>query len=178
MAGIGVTGAGSSRAHVVKGGIVAGLIGGVVLAVFMMIVGAARGQDLWIGMKMAAYPFLGDRVMTPGFDVGPVLLGVISHFAVSIVWGVFFAVLVFGRSRTATVWLGTLWGFVVWIGMFYVVLPIVGAGAVARGAPVGLAIVEHVLFGLAVGVGFLPYQRLVVGRRWAARRPTPVTPIP
>ena len=43
--------------------------------------------------------------------------------------------------------------------MYYVVLPIVGLGEVARSAPLGMAIIGHVIFGLAVGVGFLPFQR-------------------
>lgn len=42
---------------------------------------------------------------------------------------------------------------------FSVALPVVGAGAVVKMMPVGIAIFEHVLFGLAVGIGFLRFQR-------------------
>lgn len=42
--------------------------------------------------------------------------------------------------------------------MFFVVLPIVGLGSVTRTAPISAALVEHLIFGLATGVGFLPFQ--------------------
>jgi hypothetical protein len=35
---------------------------------------AAGGKDLWYGIKGAAAPFFGDRVMRPGFDLPPVAL--------------------------------------------------------------------------------------------------------
>lgn len=149
----------SNRWHAAKGGIIAGLIGGAVSSVFMTIMNLAKGQDIWIGMKIAGMPFLGERAMQPGFDLGPVLIGVLSHFAVSIGWGVLFGLLFYGASRGATLVGGALWGIVVWLGMYYVVLPIVGLAELARMAPVGMAVFEHVLFGLAVGLGFLPFQR-------------------
>lgn len=145
--------------HALKGGVVAGIIGGVAMSVFMMAMNVFKGQDIWMGAKMPALPLLGERAMEPGFDAWPVLLGMMSHFGVSIGWGVLFALLVFGLARGATVAAGALWGVVVWLGMFYVVLPIVGAGAVVKMMPVGIAIFEHVLFGLAVGIGFLRFQR-------------------
>jgi hypothetical protein len=154
-----------------RGGTIAGVIGGAVLAAFMLLVNAAQGQNVWVGTKVAAYPFLRDRVMAPGFDFGPVLLGLISHFVVSAAWGLLFALVAYGMSRRGTVAFGALWGLVVWIGMFYVVLPLVGAGALVRGAPVGLAIVEHVIFGLAVGIGFLPYQAAAPRRPFWRRAP-------
>jgi hypothetical protein len=53
--------------------------------------------------------------------------------------------------------------------MYHVVLPLSGAGELVRNAPVGMSILEHVLFGLAVGLGFLPFQREhagpVIGKR-------------
>jgi hypothetical protein len=149
----------SSRWHAAKGGIIAGLIGGAVLSVFMLIMNLATAQDIWVGMKIAGEPFLGERAMQPGFDLGPVLVGVLSHFAVSLGWGLLFGVLFYGASRGATVALGAVWGVVVWLGMFYAVLPLVGLAELARAAPVGMAVFEHVLFGLAVGLGFLPFQR-------------------
>ena len=63
------------------------------------------------------------------------------------------------RVRVATVLAGALWGIVVWLAMFYVVLPVAGAGVVARGAPIGGAVTGHLIFGLALGIGFLPFQR-------------------
>jgi hypothetical protein len=155
----------------VKGGAVAGIAGGVVIALLMGLFDAVQGRDLWIGTKMAAYPFLGERVLQPGFDGGAVLLGLASHFGVSIIWGVLFGLLAFGLTSAGTIWFGLLWGLVVWIGMYYVVLPAVGAGEIARSAPLLGAVVNHLIFGLAVAIGFLPYQRTHMdGRPWWQRR--------
>lgn len=147
------------RGHAVKGGVVAGLIGGAILALVLLVAALAARQDVWIGLKAAGAPLLGERALEPGFDLTAVLTGVLGHFAVAIVWGVLFAVLFYGLSPTATVAVGALWGLGVWIGMSYVVLPLVGLSELARAAPVGVAIVEHVIFGLALAIGFLPFQR-------------------
>lgn len=150
--------AGSPRLRGLGGGMFAGFVGGAVLAMYMMAMNLIKGQDIWIGAKLAGWPFLGDAAMAPGFSLGPVLVGLLSHFAVSLVWGALFGLLCIGRSRGATLALGALWGIVVWLGMFYVLLPFIGAGQMTLMMPVGAAIFEHVLFGLAVAVAFLPYQ--------------------
>jgi hypothetical protein len=156
-----------------RAGAIAGIVGGLVLAVLALIVTVAQGQDLWSPMKFAALPFLGDRAMEPGFDAGAVILGLLSHFAVSIGWGVLFGWIAFGLSSTATVALGLAWGIVVWLGMYYVVMPVVGLGEIAAAAPVGFAVFQHLAFGLGVGLGFLPYQR---PRAAEAMRPLPTVP--
>jgi hypothetical protein len=129
------------------------------VSIFMLASNLIQGNDVWVGMKMASAPFLGERVFEPGFAMGPVVVGVLSHFAVSLVWGILFAWLFYGISKGLTVLAGAFWGIVVWLGMFYIVLPLVGLGGMAADVPVLFAIVEHVVFGLAVGIGFLPYQR-------------------
>lgn len=161
----------SERRLILGGGAVAGVVGGIVVSVLMFIMAAARGQNLWVGAKMGAYPFLRDRVMAPGFDAGAVVLGLVDHFAVSIIWGILFALVAFGLSRRATIGAGAVWGIVVWFAMCYAVLPIVGAGALVRGMLVRGAIVEHVVFGLGVGLGFLPFQRARPDRplKWRPR---------
>ncbi len=142
-----------------QGGTVAGLIGGVVLSVYMMAMQIAKGDDIWAVAKMAGVPFLGEAALRPGFEAGPVFVGILSHFAVSVAWGVLFGVLFYGFTRAATLVLGTVWGAIVWLGMFHVILPLAGAGEMAASTPVGVAVFEHVLFGLGVAVGFLPFQQ-------------------
>ena len=102
-----------SRGHAVVGGIVAGLIGVVVVAIVMAITALAKGQDIWLGAKGAGAPFLRERAMQPGFDLLAVLVGTISHFAVSIVWGVLFALVAYGLTKPVTIPLGAVWGIVV-----------------------------------------------------------------
>lgn len=166
---------GTSWRRAVWGGVVAGIVAGAVLTVFMAMLSMAADQgDVWRGVKFAGMPFLGDRAAQPGFDATAVLVGLTSHFVVSIAWGVLFALLVRGFSRPATVVLGALYGFVVWIGMFYLVLPLVGMPDVAEGVPRARAALEHVLFGFVVGLVFAPFQRPRAAVRYRPGRTAPV----
>jgi hypothetical protein len=151
--------------HCIKGGVVAGVVGGVVISLFMLIANVLTGQDVWGGMKFAGAPFLGERALQPGFDAPAVLVGLLSHFAVSIAWAIPFALLAYGLTRGLTLAAGALWGFLVWLGMFYVALPALGLGPTAEGGALVMAIVQHLAYGLGVGAGFLPYQRPVSRRR-------------
>lgn len=149
----------SDITHRMKGGVIAGIVGGITIAAFMTLINLAQQRDIWVGMKAAGAPFLHDRALQPGFDPAAIGVGIISHFAVSIVWGVLFAFLFYGLSRANTILTGAIWGIVVWLGMYYVLLPLLGLSGLAASAPTGMAIIEHVLFGLGVGIGFLPFQR-------------------
>jgi hypothetical protein len=142
----------------VKGGVIAGFIAGATLTVLMTVMSLARHNDVWYGMKGAAAPFLGARAMHPGLDVPAVLLGLACHLAVSIAWAVPFALAIAGLGRLATVVGGAAWGIVVWLGMFYVVLPLVGLPQMANEAPIGRTIVYHLFFGIAVGAAFAGFQ--------------------
>lgn len=97
----------------IRGGVLAGIAGGFALSIFMAISGALKGSDFWMGTKMSGAPFLGERAMQPGFDAGAVAVGVLSHFAVSIIWGLLFALLAWGLSKRATIIAGTLFGLIV-----------------------------------------------------------------
>lgn len=147
--------------HVLRGGAIAGVVAGIVLSLFLLAMNLARGDDVWMGMKVPAAPFLGERAMQPGFEPGPVLAGVASHFLVSIAWALPFALLAYGMTRAATLWAGALWGVVAWLGMYYVLLPILGLGALAEHAPMWQAIVTHVLYGAVLAAAFLPFQRRI-----------------
>ncbi|HWB80828.1 MAG TPA: hypothetical protein VG755_37960 [Nannocystaceae bacterium] len=143
-----------------KGGVTAGVIAGGVLSICMAIMCAIKGIDVWSNVfKGAAAPFIGQAAYEPGFALGPVTLGVLCHFAVSIVWGMLFGLVAYGFSKPVTVLASVAWGFVVWGGMFYVVLPLVGLGDMARNAPIASAIVTHTIFGVTMGLAFLPFQK-------------------
>jgi len=159
-------------ARVSGGGIVAGLAGGLFLVALLLVTTALKGQNLWPVFKGASTPLFHERAMQPGFDAAPVLAGAFFHFLISAGWGWLFAVICFGLSRPATLVAGALWGIVVWLGMYYVLLPMVQLRAMARSAPVGMAIIEHVLFGLVLAAAFLPFQRRVPDRWPLARRVT------
>ena len=148
----------------VMGGAVAGLAGGFAVMVLMVAHAAINGMDIWPSVKGASLPFVGTSVFEPGFDFGQVWLGLTTHFAVSVVWGVVFSVVAYGLSQWNTLAAALGWGLVVWFGMHWVVLPLLGWGAVAHSVPVNIALFEHLLFGLAMGVTFLPFQRPYIVR--------------
>ncbi len=147
------------RPFAARGGVVGGIVGGLALSVVLMVATAAAGGDLWTVLKGASAPFYGARAAQPGFDAGPVLLGVILHFVVSIGWGVLFGILAYGLRRGPTLAAGALYGIFVYFAMFFVVLPLVGLGEARATAPDGFGIFAHVLFGLFTAIGFMPYQR-------------------
>ncbi len=156
-------------APAIKGGVVAGLMGGAVLVVLMMGANLVRGIDLWGAWKLAGAPFMHGRALQPGPAGTPVIVGLLSHFAVSVAWGVPFALLVYGLRKGRTVIAGLGLGVVSWLGMFYVVLPLLGLRDTARAIPIGTAIFEHVLFGVATALAFLLFQREHRYRSAAAR---------
>jgi hypothetical protein len=148
-----------TRAALARGAF-AGVSAGFVLTLMMTVMSAAKGRDVWYGIKGAAAPFLGDRAMQPGFDLPAVLLGLTSHLVVSALWGMLFAVLVYGASRSTTIVGGMLWGFAVWIGMYYAVLPIVGLSSMQNDAPVARAIVFHLFFSAAMTGAYVLHPHL------------------
>jgi hypothetical protein len=153
------------------GGVVAGLIGGAVIEALMMVIAAGRGDSVWRVLKMASSPFFHHRAMIGGFDAAPIVAGLLIHFAVSVAWGVLFAAVAFGLSRAATVGVGAVWGVVVYLVMFLIVLPL-ATGHTPRMTNLALPLLQHIIFGLAVGVGFLPYQQERLAHRswWHLRR--------
>jgi hypothetical protein len=142
---------------------VGGIVGGIVLAVLLVGIALFEGHDGWSALKGAATPFLHERASQPGFDLVPLVLGLALHFVVAIAWGAIFGVLAFGLSRSATIWLGLLWGFVVWFVMYHGVLPLVGLASVAAGQPRRVGISLHLMYGLALALGFMPSQRPSLG---------------
>ncbi len=147
------------RHPVFAGGALAGVVGGLVVGVLALAARTVRGDAPWVGLKIAAYPFLGDRVLKPGFDGAALVLGVVDHLAVSAIWGILFALLAFGLSRWATVGFGAAWGLIVLFVMSYLVVPLAGATRVEDAMSVGPTVLAHVTFGVAVGLAFLPFQR-------------------
>lgn len=157
-----------SRGPGIRGGILAGIAAGIVSGLGVTFWIAARGAALWRGAKMVSAPFFGERALQPAFEAGPVLVGVVTHLLVCAGWGALFGGVFYGTTRGATVALGALWGLVAWLAMHYGVLPLIGVANIASAVPLVLAIVGHVLFGLLLGIAFLPFQRVRRPLDWTA----------
>jgi hypothetical protein len=139
-------------------GLFAGLVGGVVLAVFRITMALGAGGDAWHPLEMAAAPLLGERALVPGFDLSAFVLGTILHFAIAAMWGGGFGFFFHGLAARGTVIAGALFGLVVWFTMMYVVLPLADLAELAASAPVRDALIGHVLFGLGLGIAYAPFQ--------------------
>jgi hypothetical protein len=72
-------------------------------------------RELWLALKVSAYPLVGDRVYQPGFDAPVVALGIGILFGSCMIIGVAFAAFAHGRSRLVTYLLGILFGIGTWI---------------------------------------------------------------
>jgi hypothetical protein len=140
-------------------GAVAGLVGGLVAAIFMTAVAVSSGSDAWVAAKVAGTSFLGSRALQPGFDAGAVLAGILGHLAVSAIWGALFGVLAATLPAPATMAAGVLWGMIVWLAMYYVVLPALGIAYVVSDTPLAVAAGQHVVFGVAVALTFVGLRR-------------------
>jgi hypothetical protein len=127
-------------------GALAGAIGGALLAIIMLVVAIHSGRHVEA-------------------------LGIAIVFAVSVAWGVLFSVLAYGASRGMTMLLGPLFGALSWIAMFFVVMPLVGAGVIASSAR-GVTVLEHLAFGSIVAVAFAlfvqgrPKRSAGIDRAW------------
>ena len=157
-----------------RGGAVGGLVAGLVLMLYMLGGALLQGREVWPLLKGAAAPLLGARALQPGFDPPALLLGLLCHLAVAVAWGILFGIVFWGASRAATLWGGLAWGVVVWLAMYFVVLPTVGMGEYSLNAPIAPALATHLVFGVSLAIAFLPFQ--VSKMRTWRRSPTQSSP--
>jgi hypothetical protein len=165
-ADVGSSGAYGWVRSALTGGIVAGVVAGVVLIVMRALIGigylvmvslifgpwraeavrVARRQ-LWLILKAPAYPFVGDRVLDPGFDARIVLLGTVTYLVSSICLGVLFGLVAHGRPWKAIIALGLLSGLLWWALDSYLIVLSPGA------------LIEFIPSGLAMAITFRVYER-------------------
>jgi hypothetical protein len=145
--------------RVIPGGIFGGIVGAAAMVAYVVVAKVLNGHDAWVGLKTAAAPFIGPRALVPGIDASALVMAFAIHVAVSIAWGLVFATAFERAPRHVTALAGPIFGLVVWIVMFYLVLPIFALGKLARGMPATPSMFGHALFGLGVAAGYMPFQR-------------------
>ena len=149
------------------GGAIAGLAGGVAMAVVAALLSASMGQDIWHESKRIAAILYGPAALTgSGFDPGPVLLGSLLHLLVSAVLGAIFGVVTrrwlhltsdFGTPVMA----GLVYGLLIWLVAYFVVLPLLNPALLEVYPPA--FIIQHVAYGVVLGLVYMwlrpqPYQ--------------------
>lgn len=137
----------------VAGGALAGLIGGLAMAMVAMIRAGVEGLGFWLPPRLIGATFVGIDALTSG--AGVVILGLITHMAVSMGFGILFAALIRRSTTTGTAVLGgVLMGIAAWAVMTFVALPLLNDIMRERSyalAP-GWWFAYHLVFGAFLGL--------------------------
>jgi len=138
------------------GGAIAGLGGGLAMAIVAALIARSMGQDMWIESKRIATVVYGPAaVAEPGFVLGPVLVGTLLHFAISAALGALFGIVMrrllqltsdFGTPLLA----GLVYGMLVWLVAYFLVLPVINPLLLEIYAPA--FIVQHIVYGAVTGL--------------------------
>jgi len=137
-------------------GIIAGLSGAALMALFAMIVSAAQGGAFFGPLKLISAVFLGSSAVTLG--VGAVVLGIVIHLLVGSFWGVVYAAYLPRGVRLGTeIGVSLLYGIGIFLVMTFLILPWANPvmfGAIDR----WWFLVYHLVFGVSLTL-VLPVRR-------------------
>ncbi len=167
----------SSRSFVtgrtVVAGAIAGMVAGAVMAMYAMIASATfLHQGFFTPLYGIASPIAGQSAMMTSmqkgvsFAFGPALLGLVVHMMWSAMYGVVFALIARAarlRGVTAVI-AGAVFGLAIQLVMSVIVLPILGLASMPGTIGLPSFTVEHLLFGLTLGL-------------WIAARPHDVADV-
>ncbi len=144
---------GEMNMQIVTRGALAGAVGGMVMAMWSMIVLWAAHAGFWEPLNLIAHTFWRAAPLGSEFSFGAAVLGLIVHMMMSMVLGVVFALgaqRIRGQAATLA-GIGMAFGLVVWVLMQYIVWPIVDADAAEAFTPWVFA-VGHAMFGATTGL--------------------------
>lgn len=118
----------------VKYGALGGFIGGIVFAMFEMIMAALLNgaSAFWNPLRMIGATVLGKEALSPDYGlVTAALTGMVVHMMLSVLFGIVFGlVLAFvpslARSAGLLIVAASLYGLLLWVVNFYVAAPVAG----------------------------------------------------
>ena len=140
-------------------GAIAGLAGGLAMAVVGALISLAIQTDLWLSPERIAAFVLGhSAIEQAGFNALPVLLGSLIHTVISIVLGIGFALLysrVLGITTEygAPVVAGLVYGGVIWLIAYYVIAPLFNPLLLEVYAP--SFIIQNLVYGMVTGLVYM-----------------------
>src|SRR6516225_40796 len=145
----------------------AGLIAGVAMGMIEMLFAAFSGEGFWTPLIFISATVLRDlQSLTPPAAFMPVavVLGMMGHLVNSIVLGMVFGWLAAPRLRgsAALVVGGTVYGLIVFVATWFIVLPLIDPVMLQLDAT--LFAISHVVWGATLG-GVLAWRPVVAGRR-------------
>jgi uncharacterized membrane protein YagU involved in acid resistance len=142
-------------------GAVAGIIAGVMMAMYAMIASATfLHEGFFTPLYGIASPLVGMHdvmlSMQHGMfvDAGPMLLGLMVHMLWSAVYGIIFGLIAraLHLSGILAVSGGLVYGLVILLLMSFIVLPVVGAGLLPAMVGWPSFTVQHLIFGMVLGL--------------------------
>ena len=138
------------------GGALAGLGGGLAMAIVAAMLSLSLGQDLWHEPKVIASLLFGSgAIAQPGFVAGPALVGSLIHMLMSALLGALFGIVTrrvlhltsdFGTPLMA----GVIYGLLIWAAAYFVVVPVFAPQLAEIYAP--SFIVQHLVYGAVTGL--------------------------
>jgi uncharacterized membrane protein YagU involved in acid resistance len=143
-------------------GAIAGMLGGVMMAMFTMLATATYlHMGFFTPLYVIASPLAGPQSMMTAmhggtfyFALGPAVLGLVVHMMWSALWGIIFGLIASGlhlRGAAAVIG-GMVYGVLVMLVMSFIVAPIVGAPNFFQLLGWPTWTIGHVLFGMVVGL--------------------------
>ncbi len=137
------------------GGALAGLGGGIAMALVGGIIALSSATDIWQTSKLIAGAIGGSPIVAPGFDAGPVILGTLMHIAFSMIMGALFGI-VFRRTLKLPSGFGLpivgglIYGLAIWFVAYFMVLPALNSGLLQVYAPA--FIIQNLTYGVVLGL--------------------------
>lgn len=133
-------------------GALAGMAGGVVMAMWSMLALAGGGDGFWTPVNLIAHLAWDGAPLDGAFSFGALVLGVMIHMATSMMLGVAIAVAIgrFGLDRTSAAALGMTIGLGVWAVNQYGIWQALDSAASDHFTPWVFAL-GHLMFGAVTG---------------------------
>jgi hypothetical protein len=121
---------GVQASPLLRAGAIAGVVAGIIFAMFEMVMAAIMGDGFFMPLRMIGAIILGEDAMMASYSlVTAAAVGLVVHMMLSVIYGVLFGAIVGfvpalheGSSRLIA--LATLFGFALWLVNFYIIAPI------------------------------------------------------
>lgn len=153
----------SENLYSLRDGILAGAVAGLSMTLTMAAWGALTGNGIWYPVNLIAGTVFPEIQSAPiealqQFNLTWVVTGTLIHFAISIVLGLVFDLLLPTLPGNPILW-AVIIGPVLWIGAQYAVLPILNARLV-EAVNGQTFIIAHIIYSVVLGLMIIRGDRL------------------
>lgn len=131
----------------------AGIVGGLIFAIFEIAVAAAlQGvAAMFMPLRMIGAIMLGPAALDPSYSIGAAAsTGVIVHFVLSVAFAFVLAAMLSPQWGSSQILAGVVFGLGLWLVNFYVIAPLAGWDWFPRSNPIVQAVAHTAFFGCPV----------------------------